>query len=146
MTQARFLWLWTLILSRTPASFPRCHKTSLYPHQRMYSMAPFFIIIKKITARLGLPLTEPKAPVEDVIFNIIQRDTSCLVSLPMTVVLLQAVQQTWEHSSSAPTSSKRLGHMYRVQESSAAFLYTHSKSNSLVVSSSSKGKKTLSSA
>lgn len=51
-------------------------------------------------------------------------------------MFLQTIHQTWEKPSSAPASSKRLDHMYRVQEQSAAFLFSHPKPNSLVVSSS----------
>lgn len=50
-----------------------------------------------------MPLSEPHVPVEDVIFDVIQRDSPSLVSLPMMSVLLHAVQQAWEHLSSAHT-------------------------------------------
>lgn len=39
-------------------------------------------------------------------------------------------------------SSKKMDHMYRVQESSAVFLYTHPKPNSMVVASSTKSSHT----
>lgn len=63
------------------------------------------------------------------------------ISLPLTSVMLQAIHQTWELPALAPTSSKQLHHMYLVQESSAAFLYSNPKPNSLVVSSFIRSKK-----
>lgn len=103
-------------------------------------MKTYEALVKKIATRLGLSLSEPKAPVEDAIFYILLRDTSSAVSLPLAAVLLQTIHLTWQHPSSAPMSSKRLDHVYRVQESSAAFLYTHPKPNSVVVTTLPKGK------
>lgn len=98
-------------------------------------------LIHKIASALGLSFTELKTQVEDVVFDIVQRDVLPAVALPMTSVLLQAVRDTWEHPASPPTSTKLLDHMYRIQESTARFLYTHPKPNSLVVSSSTKGRR-----
>lgn len=97
-------------------------------------------LIRKVAAALGLPLTKPKLQVEDAIFDILHRDVSTPVSLLLSSILLQSIQNAWSISASAPTSTKRLDHMYRVQESSAAFLYTHPKLNSLIVTSTVKGK------
>lgn len=80
-------------------------------------------------------------PLEDVIFDVVQWDLSATVALPMTSVQLNAVKSTWEHPSSAPVSFKRLDHMYRVQEISVEFLFTHPHPNSLIVSSSTKSLK-----
>lgn len=52
--------------------------------------------------------------------------------------MLEAVQSPWCKPSLIPISTKRLDHMYRAQEESAPFLFTHPSPNSLVVSSSSK--------
>lgn len=97
-------------------------------------------LIRKVAVSLGLSTGEPKSQVSDVIFEVVHRNTSTVVSLPFSSVLLHAVQATWIHPASAPTSTKRLDQMYRVQESSAPFLYLHPKPNSLIVSSSSKGR------
>lgn len=66
---------------------------------------------------------------------------SLAMMLPITSVLLQSICHSWEHPASAPTSTKCLNHMYHVQESSAKFLYTHLRPNSLIMSSSTKGKR-----
>lgn len=97
-------------------------------------------LIKTIAARLGLSIAEPHTPVADAIFDIVLKEASAPVFLPLASVFLQTIQQTWEKPSSAPASSKRVNHMYQVQEQSATFLYSHPKPNSLVVSSSVKGK------
>lgn len=89
---------------------------------------------------LGLPLSEPKPTVVDAVFDVLHRDVSTPISLPLVSTVFQAIQAAWSNPASAPTSTKRLDHMYRVQESSAAFLYTHPKLNSLIVSSTVKGK------
>lgn len=96
-------------------------------------------LIRKIASYLGLSCSEPKSQVEDVIFDVVQRDVSPPVVLPMTSVLLQAIHISWEHPTLAPTSTKRLDHMYKIQESTAKFLYIHPKPSSLVFSSSAKG-------
>lgn len=90
---------------------------------------------------LGLLISEPHDKVDDVIFEVLNRDVSAPISLPLSSVLLQSIRATWTNPASAPTSTKCLDHMYRVQESSASFLYTHPKPNSLIVSSASKGKR-----
>lgn len=75
---------------------------------------------------------------DDIIFDVGKRDVSAAVALPMTLVLLQAVRNSWEHPALGPTSTKHLDHMYRIQEATARFLYTHLKPKLLVVSSSMK--------
>lgn len=82
--------------------------------------------------------------VSDVIFDLVHREASAPVTLPLSMVLLQAIQTTWIHPASAPISIEKLDHMYRIQESTAMFLYTHPKPNSLIISSSTKGRKSQS--
>lgn len=98
-------------------------------------------LIRKVATALGLPLSEPKPTVVDAVFDVLHRDISTPISLPLVSAVLQAIQAAWSNPSSAPTSTKKLDHMYRVQEASAAFLYTHPKLNSLIVSSTVKGKR-----
>lgn len=81
-------------------------------------------LIKTIANRLGLPIAKPQTPVTDAIFDIVLKEASAPVSLPLAAVFQQVINQTWEKLSSAPPSSKRLDYMYRVQEQSAAFLYS----------------------
>lgn len=99
-------------------------------------MKTYGALIKKIASWFCLPLSESK----NTIFYIVLQDTLSPVSLPMVTFFLQTIHQTWQHLSSAPTSLKRLDHMYRVQKSSAAFLYTHPKPDSIVVTTSLKCK------
>lgn len=98
-------------------------------------------LIRKVAMALGLSLGEPKSHVSDVVFEVLHRDIAPIVSLPLSSVLLQSIQTTWIHPASAPTSTKRLDQMYRIQESSAQFLYAHPKPNSLIISSSAKGRR-----
>lgn len=84
---------------------------------------------------------EPWPPIDNVVFDMLQKDLSSTVLLHMTSVMMQAVKATWEHPSSAPVSFKSLNHMYRIEESLAYFLLTHCQSNSLVVSSLAKSRK-----
>lgn len=97
-------------------------------------------LIRKVASALGLPILDPQERVDDVIIEVLNRDVSAPVSLPLSSVLLQSIQTAWSNSGSAPTSTKCLDHMYRVHESSAAFLYTYPKPNSLIVSSAAKGR------
>lgn len=97
-------------------------------------------LIRKVATALCFPYSELKKYVEDIVFDVVQHDVFAPVSLPLSSVRLQSIQNTWHHSSSALTLTKKLDHMYWVQEASAAFLYTHPKPNLLIVSSSSKGK------
>lgn len=62
-----------------------------------------------MAASLGLSMGEPKSLVLDVIFEVVHRDTSPVIALPFSSVLLQAVQATWVHPASAPTSTKTSG-------------------------------------
>lgn len=98
-------------------------------------------LIKWMATRLGIPSPEPQTPVGDVVFGIVQRDLSAVMSLLWTAVFLQAVKTTLECPSPAPIFSKSLGHMHRIQESSVDFLYVHPRQNSLVVSASAKSEK-----
>lgn len=97
-------------------------------------------MIQKIASYLGLSFSEPRAYLEDVVFDVIQKDVSPAIDLPMTSVLPQAVRSSWERPASAPTSTRRLDHMCKIQEATAKFLYAHPKPNSIVVSSSTKGR------
>lgn len=86
-------------------------------------------LVKKITARLGLPLSKPKAherhdQKRHFISGLTPYDWRSSSNGPTNL----------GHPSQASTFSKRLDHKYRVQEASASFLYTHPKPNSLVVS------------
>lgn len=99
-------------------------------------------LIKKVAARLGLPTSQPQPAVEDdVVLDVLDRNLSTTIAIPLSKGLLRSVQSAWENPASAPVSSRRLDHMYRVQEKSAEFLFSHPKPNSVVVSSSARGRK-----
>lgn len=86
-------------------------------------------------------MTEQKMQVEDMVFDVLHRDVSMPISLLLSSVLHQFIQVAWKNPASALTSNKKLEHMYRVQESLAAFLYTYPRSNSLIVSSAARGRR-----
>lgn len=69
------------------------------------------------------------------------KEFSALACLPLTSIIFQAVKATWEHLSLALFSSEILDHTYCVQNSLAGFLYFYPWPNSLIVSSSTKGRK-----
>lgn len=73
-------------------------------------------------------------------FEVVHRDISPSVSLPLSSILLQSIQTIWVHPASAPTSTKRLDQMYHIQQSSVQFLYSHPKPNSHIILSSAKGR------
>lgn len=50
-----------------------------------------------------------------------------MLALPISRVLLDSVKASWAKPASVPVSSKKLDHMYRTQETSAEFLFTHPK-------------------
>lgn len=63
-------------------------------------------LIRKIATSLSLSFSEPKAKVEDMVFDVVRRDVSHAVALSMTLVLLQAVRNSREQPASAQTSTK----------------------------------------
>lgn len=63
------------------------------------------------------------------------------IALPIPGVLLQHAKEPWLKPASAPVSSCRLDHMYRVQQDRTEFLIVHPKPNSLVISSTLKSQK-----
>lgn len=89
-----------------------------------------------IRIALGFSCLDQMPQVSDVVFEVVHQDVLAVVSS----VLLQFIQSTWVHPASAPILMKKLDHMYRIQESTAAFLYVHPKPNSLIISSLSKGR------
>lgn len=97
-------------------------------------------LICKMTSRLGITTSQPQTPVDDVFFEVLQAKSSSVLALPLSKVLLDSVKASWARPASVPVSNKKLDHMYRVQETSAEFLFTHPKPNSIVVSSSSKSR------
>lgn len=98
-------------------------------------------LIKRMAAALGIDVQASTPKAADKIFEILRKDTSPSLALPMSTTMMEAVKVPWERPSSGPISNKRLDHMYRVQEKDAGFLFVHPKSNSLVVSAASKGKR-----
>lgn len=101
-------------------------------------------LIRKVAVALGFSALEQQPHLSDVVFEVLHRDISTLVSLPLSTVLLQSLKATWVHPASAPTSTKKLDNMYNIQETSASFLYTHPKPNSLIISSSSRERRSQS--
>lgn len=49
-------------------------------------------LIRKVATSLGLFYCEPKTQVADVVFDVVQRDVSATVSLPLSWVLVQLIQ------------------------------------------------------
>lgn len=49
-------------------------------------------LIRKVALALGLPIAEQRAQVEDVVFDVLHRDSSAPLSLPLSSVMLQAIQ------------------------------------------------------
>lgn len=76
-------------------------------------------LIRKVAASLSLSIEDPKSQISDIVFEVVHRETSPVVALPFSSVLLQAVQATWVHPASAPTFTKQLDQMYHIQEASA---------------------------
>lgn len=87
---------------------------------------------------LRLEISQPQPKVMDTVYDIVQRETSTAIALPIPGVLLQHAKDPWAKPASMPVSSRRLDHMYRVQQEGAEFLFSHPKPNSMVVSSASK--------
>lgn len=123
-------------INETPSKDPN---TLSEPLTQCEDVKTYGQLIRKVASALGLPVAEQRAQVEDMVLNVLHRDSSAPHSLPLSSVTHQAIQTAWKNPASAPTSNKKLDHMYRVQESSASFLYTHPKPNSLIVSSAARG-------
>lgn len=94
-----------------------------------------------MTARLGISTSQPQPTEDDNVFDVLQRNLSTAIAIPMTKVMLRTAKEAWDNPASAPVSSKRLDHMYKIQEESAEFLFNHPKPNSVVVSTSAKTKR-----
>lgn len=108
------------------------------PNEEFHTYAD---LIRKVALRLGIPTSQPSPPVEDVIFEVLQAKSSSVLALPISRVLLDSVKASWTKPASIPVSNKKLDHLYRIQEASAEFLFTHLKPNSVVVSSSSRSRR-----
>lgn len=101
----------------------------------------FTDIIQKMVARLGVSTSQPSPEVNDVFFEVVRPNLSSTLAIPLSKVLLQTVKDTWQIPASVPISTKKLDHLYCIQETSAEFLFKHPQPNSVVVSSASKSKR-----
>lgn len=73
-------------------------------------------------------------------FEIFQANLSTPIALPMTALMLQALKVPWEKPSSVPVLTKRMDHIYWVQEKGTELLFTHSKPHFLMATLISKGR------
>lgn len=98
-------------------------------------------IMREMVVRLGISTVQPTPVVNDVIFEVVHPNLSSTVFIPLSKVILQSAKSSCEKPASVPISSKKLDHLYRTQEATAAFLFKHPQPNSVAVSSASKSKR-----
>lgn len=92
---------------------------------------------------LGMSVMQPQPVVEDTIYDVVQLDISTPVAFPMPPVLVHTTKSAMDKPITEPISSRRLDHVYRLQEKDVEFILNHPKPNSMAVSSSARSKKTL---
>lgn len=94
-----------------------------------------------MAAVLRIQISQLPLTVTDKVYDIVQKDVSTAIALPIPGVLLQHTKEPWLKLTSTPVSSRRLDHMYWVQQEGVEFLLAHPKPNSVVVSFTSKSQK-----
>lgn len=74
---------------------------------------------------LGVSVIQPQPIIEDNIYYVVQSDISAPVTLPMPPVLVRTAKDAMEKPALGPISSRRLDHMYRLQEKDIEFVLNH---------------------
>lgn len=97
-------------------------------------------LITRMAAVLRIQISQPPPTVPDNVYDMVQREVLTAIALPIPGVLLQHTKELWVKVASTPVS-RRLSHMYQVQQEGVEFLFAHLKPNSVVVSLASKSRK-----
>lgn len=80
-----------------------------------------------MAATLHLQISQSAPVVNDRVYDIVQKDSSTSRALPIPGILLQHAKELWSKLASVLVSSRRLDHMYRVQQARVESLFSHPK-------------------
>lgn len=81
---------------------------------------------------LYLNISHPTPEVTDTVYDIVQKDTSAAIALPIPGVLLKHLKELWSKPASVLVSACHLDHMYWVQQEGVEFLFADLKPNSMM--------------
>lgn len=110
------------LLDDSPDVLDNAQPGSLSPSE---SSQEYLEMIKRLVSALGVQSVMEPAHVTDVVHKLVQADLPPATLLPMLPVHLDLLKEAWEHPSTVSPSSQRHDAFYRIDKTSASFLFTH---------------------
>lgn len=104
------------------------------------SSQEYLEMLKRLASTLGVQLVTEPAHDTDVVHKLVQADLPSATLLPVLPVHLHLLKEAWEHPPAVHPSSKPHDAFYRIDKTSAPFLFSHPPPNSMIVHSSAKAK------
>lgn len=112
-------WFWNSLL--WPCSVPLTQVSEDMLISPLEDLKLYRDLIKRMVVVLRLQFSVSAPHMTNNVYNIVQRETSPAIALPIPGVL-QHAREPWSQPDSAPVFSCHLHHMYRVQQTDAEFL------------------------